>query len=569
MRRVSIAGVKLTHDSAVALIRGNELECVVELEKVDNNIRYSRMDRLEQVTELLAHGRMAAPEVDSWVLDGWFTESQRPQDPVMEVDPAPNLITQVQGREVQLPVAAYRELDNQPPLEGISVPHPLPGIADSYRSHHHSSGHLAGGYCTSPFAQQQRAAAVLVWDGGVAPRLYAVDPGSHAVRSLGAVLPLKGNAYVEVVSRFPPFRLPENSDNGTFQKHQLSAPGKAMAYAGLGRVNHEFRSEISAIYPSLAQRESLVCLPIVLADRIEAAAQRLNVKNADAIHTWQTFLGDLLEHELASKLTRHELTNTPLILTGGCALNIAWNSQLRDSGRFGDVWVPPFPNDSGSALGAACAELMHIGDRWILEWDAYRGPYLRDEPIPIGWNVRPAELSAVAELLHAGIPVMFMHGRAELGPRALGHRSILAPATDRGMLDLLNQIKRREPYRPVAPICLEERASEIFDPGGCDPYMLFQHRLRPAWEERIPVVRHFDGTARLQTISEKQEPVVHELLRHYQRLSGIPVLCNTSANYPGCGFFPSIATALRWGGVGHVWSDGLLYSCANGLVTSS
>jgi len=99
--------------------------------------------------------------------------------------------------------------------------------------------------------------------------------------------------------------------------------------------------------------------------------------------------------------------------------------------------------------------------------------------------------------------------------------------------------------------------------------MLFQHRVRASWEERIPAVCHFDGTARLQTISRDQEPTIHELLRYYQRLSGIPVLCNTSANYPGCGFFPSIAAALRWGGVEYVWSDGLLYTYAIGQVTPS
>jgi carbamoyltransferase len=566
MRPVSIAGLKLTHDSAVALVRDNELECVVELEKVDNNVRYSRMTRLEQVAELLAHGRVARQDIDSWVLDGWFTETQRPHDPAIEVDPSPNLITQVSGRKIQLPVAPYRELNNVPPLEGISIAKPLPGISDSYRSHHHISGHLAGGYCTSPFARQERAAAVLVWDGGVGPRLYIVDPGSRAVRSLGAVLPLKGNAYIEVISRFSPFRLPENSDIDTFQKHQLSVPGKAMAYAGLGSVNDELLSEMSSIYPTLAQQVPFVLLPVALADSIEAAAQRLNVESADAIHTWQTFLGNLLEHELAGKLARHGLTDTPLILTGGCALNIAWNTQLRNSDRLGDVWVPPFPNDSGSALGAACAEMMRMSDRWILEWDAYCGPYLREEPIPPGWNVRPAELAAVAGLLHAGMPVMFMHGRAELGPRALGHRSILAPATDRGMLDLLNKIKRREPYRPVSPICLEERASEIFDPGGRDPFMLFQHSVRASWKEHIPAVCHFDGTARLQTISRDQEPAIHELLRCYERLSGVPVLCNTSANYPGCGFFPSVADALRWGGVEYVWSEGLLYTSASSMV---
>lgn len=563
MKPVSIAGLKLTHDGAVALLSGNELECVVELEKVGNSARYSGIARLEQAVELLAHGTGPGPDIDSWVVDGWFTQTRPGRDPAVEAHPAPNLVTRAGGRKVKLPVAAYHELDNRRPLEGISVAKPLPGISDSYRSHHHSSGHLASGYCTSPFAHRQQAAAVVVWDGGVGPRLYIVDPASRMACSLGPVLPLKGNAYVEVVSRFEPFRLPANADFALFAKHQLSAPGKAMAYAGLGTVNPELLAEMSHMYPRVADEVPFVTLPVVLADEIEASAQRLNVQGADAIKTWQEFLGSLLENALASRLAREGLARMSVILTGGCALNITWNSRLRDSGRFGDIWVPPFPNDSGSALGAACAEMMRTGDQWVLEWDVYRGPCLRAEPVPPGVHVQRAALRTVAELLHAGELVMVMHGRAELGPRALGHRSILARATDDGMKDVLNRIKRREPYRPVAPICLEERASEVFDPGGRDPFMLFQHTVRPAWKKRIPAVCHVDGTARLQTVSENDEPVIYELLRCYQRLSGIPVLCNTSANYPGCGFFPSVADALRWGGVQHVWSEGLLYTCAS------
>lgn len=563
MKPVSIAGLKLTHDGAVALLCGNELECVVELEKVGNNARYSSFSRLEQAAGLLAHGTVPGPDIDSWVVDGWFTQTRPGRDPAVEVHPAPNLVMRAGGRNVKLPVAAYRELDRRRPLDGISVPRPLPGISGSYRSHHHSSGHLASGYCTSPFARRQQAAAVVVWDGGVGPRLYTVDPRSRTAYGLGQVLPLKGNAYVEVVSRFEPFRLPANADFALFAKHQLSAPGKAMAYAGLGTVNPELLAEMSHSYTRLADEVSFVTLPIALADEIEASAQRLNVRGADAIRTWQEFLGSLLEDALASRLAAEGLASMPVILTGGCALNITWNSRLRDSGRFGDVWVPPFPNDSGSALGAACAEMMRTGGRWVLEWDVYRGPCLRAEPVPPEVHVQHAALGTVAELLHAGEPVMIMHGRAELGPRALGHRSILAPATAAGMQDVLNRIKRREPYRPVAPICLEERSSEVFDPGGRDPFMLFQHTVRPAWKERIPAICHVDGTARLQTVSKNDEPVIYELLRGYQRLSGIPVLCNTSANYPGCGFFPSVADALRWGGVRHVWSEGLLYTHAS------
>jgi carbamoyltransferase len=560
MNPASIAGLKLTHDSGLALIRGHELDCVTELEKTGNRCRYARIDQLEQVAELLALNETSPGDVATWVVDGWFTEGRQPSDPGLEVHPSPHLIVQSRGRPTRLPVAAYRELEGQHPLDGVSVTSALPGLAPSYRSHHHTTGHLASGYCTSPFAARGRSAAVLVWDGGVAPRLYVVDPKAGTVRVLGAILPLKGNAYVEVVSRFDPFRLPAGASIADFQRHQLSVPGKAMAYAGLGAVHDELLAEITRSYRDLADQVPFVTLPLVLADSIEESAGKLAVDGAGAICTWQKFLGNLLEEQLASTLAGNKLTRLPLVLTGGCALNISWNSQLRDGGRFDSVWVPPFPNDSGSALGTACAELMRVSSQWVLEWDVYSGPRLRDEVIPPGWTARSAEIAEVAGLLHAGSVVMVLHGRAELGPRALGHRSILAPATDRAMLDLLNDLKLREPYRPVAPICLVERASEVFDPGQSDPYMLFQHHLRPAWQSRIPAVSHVDGTARLQTVSRGQEPAIHELLRCYERLSGIPVLCNTSANLPGRGFFPSVAAALAWGKTDYVWSEGTLYT---------
>jgi carbamoyltransferase len=128
------------------------------------------------------------------------------------------------------------------------------------------------------------------------------------------------------------------------------------------------------------------------------------------------------------------------------------------------------------------------------------------------------------------------------------------------MKQRLNELKGREAYRPVAPICLESRAPEIFAPGTPDPYMLFDHQVRPEWASKIPAVIHLDGTARLQTVTPEQNPVVARVLAEYALLSGIPVLCNTSANLKGCGFFPDVASAAEWGRVPHIWCDGHLYS---------
>lgn len=105
------------------------------------------------------------------------------------------------------------------------------------------------------------------------------------------------------------------------------------------------------------------------------------------------------------------------------------------------------------------------------------------------------------------------------------------------MKDRLNEIKGRAYYRPVAPLCIESRAREVFDPGTQDPYMLFEHRVRANWVDRVPAIVHSDGSARLQTISPSEtNTVAGHILYEYERIGGIPVLCNTSANCPGRGF---------------------------------
>jgi carbamoyltransferase len=247
-------------------------------------------------------------------------------------------------------------------------------------------------------------------------------------------------------------------------------------------------------------------------------------------------------------------------LAGGCALNIKWNRSLRESGLARELFVPPFPNDAGSAIGMIACDLFREGGG-PLAWSSYLGASLGPElPLAPEWVGKPCGLEQLAALmLNTGDPVVFLAGRAELGPRALGHRSILADPRNVAMRDRLNAIKGREPFRPVAPICIEHRARQIFSPGKRDPFMLFEHRVRDGWAERIPAVIHLDGTARLQTISESDEPQLFELLTHWERISGVPVLCNTSANNSGCGFFPDAASAARWGGCRFIWVEGQLF----------
>jgi carbamoyltransferase len=147
---------------------------------------------------------------------------------------------------------------------------------------------------------------------------------------------------------------------------------------------------------------------------------------------------------------------------------------------------------------------------------------------------RPADLAdAVAGVIADDGVVAWFQGRSEYGPRALGHRSLLANPRDAATIDRLNAVKGRESFRPVAPMVLEERAAEVFDGPLPSPFMLFTHRVRPGWAPRIPAALHVDGTARIQTVDREREPLVARMLEAVDRRTGAPVVINTSLNTAG------------------------------------
>ena len=204
-----------------------------------------------------------------------------------------------------------------------------------------------------------------------------------------------------------------------------------------------------------------------------------------------------------------------LVFMGGCALNSSANTLLWNI--FKDIWIMPNPGDAGSSLGAAAAM---YGKH--LNWN---GPYLGHN---VGGNYPTDKILAG---LKKDKIVAVAAGRAEYGPRALGNRSILADPRDPHIKDKVNLIKQREPFRPFAPVVLEEFASEWFDMEFVSPYM--QYTVRCLQPEKIPSVVHEDGTSRVQTVNKEQHPGLHMLLRKWYWDTGCPVLLNTSLNIKG------------------------------------
>ena len=232
-----------------------------------------------------------------------------------------------------------------------------------------------------------------------------------------------------------------------------------------------------------------------------------------------------------------------LCLAGGVAMNSKANGRLLASGLIDDIFVQPAATDDGSAAGAALASHLRLGEpvpRYELE-DVLLGPEVSTSQIEQA--IRAYRLPAVrvldapsiaAQLIARGHIIGWFQGRMEFGPRALGARSILADARDPRMKDRVNEcVKFRESWRPFAPSCLEERAHEYFQPAYRSPFMILTFEVRPDKRDVIPAVTHADRSARVQTVARRVNPRYWRLIYEFDRLTGVPVVMNTSFNLRG------------------------------------
>jgi carbamoyltransferase len=261
--------------------------------------------------------------------------------------------------------------------------------------------------------------------------------------------------------------------------------------------------------------------------------------HADLAASVQTRLEEVLV-ELARWL-RERSGGRRLAMAGGVALNCVANTRILEESGYDDLWVQPAAGDAGTALGSALHVAAELGDTLSPMPGADLGRGFSDEEIERWLRTaqvpyeRPDDVAeAVAQCLADDGVVAWFQGRSEYGPRALGHRSLLAHPGRKENLERLNDVKGREQFRPVAPMVRAERAAEIFSRGPLpSPYMLFVHDVAPEWRDRIPAVVHVDGTARVQTVDPEKEPLVARMLAGFERRTGIPVVINTSLNTAG------------------------------------
>jgi carbamoyltransferase len=276
----------------------------------------------------------------------------------------------------------------------------------------------------------------------------------------------------------------------------------------------------------------------VLLGPARKGGEELTQKHKDIATSVQRVTEELIFHILNSLQKRTGLKS--VCIAGGVAQNSVANGKILENTKFEEVYIPPAGHDAGTAMGSALWLFNHIqkNDRLPAVYDAYTGYKTNDLEIEACLKDRDVEftkysdnelIDTVATELINGAVVGWFQGRAEFGPRALGHRSILVDPRRADAKELLNsKIKRRESFRPFAPSILEEYVSEYFEKTDKVPFMEKVYPIKKEKHSEIPAVTHVDGTGRLQTVSKGDR--YHDLISKFHELSGTPILLNTSFN---------------------------------------
>lgn len=481
------------HDGAVAHLRDGHLVYSIEAEK-DSNYRYTPVSsrdmldafgRLDQVPDVVCTG-------------GWWPREACPTGSPSHV--------------------GYRGIAK----DGITVDRRrLIGKSVPFFSSTHERSHLLCGFGMSPFPQGSSCYA-LVWEGAIGA-FYEIDPGMN-ITLIADVMNEPGHRYASIYGLADP-TFPKNAPFSRF-----SDAGKLMALASFAQRSTPTAEEEALMTFLLSSQH----VGLDLYDRLGSSVyHNVGIDNTD----FRNFAG-IFSDKIFNTFHRFAKTNLrkglPLVIAGGCGLNCDWNAKWRETGIFSDVFVPPVANDSGSAIGTAIDAQLHFTRDAKIEWNVYSGlPFSTDSPAVLDrYDVRNASCEEVAHMLSSGLILGWINGRYEIGPRALGNRSILAAPFDDSTRVRLNEIKQREQFRPIAPVCLEADAVRWF---GCDhesPFMLFTYRANT---DALAAVTHVNGTARLQTVSPSTNAHLYDLLVAFKARTGYGVLCNTSLNFNGKG----------------------------------
>lgn len=400
----------------------------------------------------------------------------------------------------------------------------LLGKTVDFFSSSHERSHLLCAFGMSNLPKGTPCYALL-WE-GVIGAFYEIDAKLN-VTKIGDVMQEPGHRYAMLYALADP-----TFDKSAAEYSRLSDAGKLMALASFSTRSQP--SDEEEKITSFLMQDCQHLKP----SQLEALKEFRHFNVGPDDPEFRNFAGIFSDHlfdHFHRFATKNLKRGMPLLIAGGCGLNCDWNSKWKESGYFSDVFVPPVANDSGSAIGTAIDAQFHFTGNPKVTWDVYSGlQFLSNEVVDVAYfDEWEPSMATVANMLASDLILGWASGRYEIGPRALGNRSILAEPFKASTRERLNVIKQREQFRPIAPVCLEDEAGKWF---GChlpSPFMLYTYR---ATTDALVAVTHVNRTARIQTVSSLTNRPLFELLTAFKALTGYGVLCNTSLNFKSKGF---------------------------------
>jgi predicted NodU family carbamoyl transferase len=405
----------------------------------------------------------------------------------------------------------------------------LLGKTVNFFSSSHERSHLLCAFGMSDLPKGTPCYALL-WE-GIIGAFYEIDKELN-VTKVGDVMSEPGHRYAMLYALADP-----TFDKASAEFSRLSDAGKLMALASFSKRGQPSKEEemiISFLLQDCKHLRPKQCEALKECRHYNVGVDDPEFRNFAGIFS------DSIFYRFHRFATTHLKRGRPLLIVGGCGLNCDWNTKWRESGIFSDVFVPPVANDSGSAIGTAVDAQFYFTGNPKVEWDVYSGLHFQTtDPVDADhFDEWEPNFETVADMLASDLILGWVNGRYEIGPRALGNRSILAAPFKTSTRERLNAIKQREQFRPIAPVCLEDDAERWFGCNRPSPFMLYTYR---ASTDALAAVTHVNQTARIQTVSVLTNAPLFELLTAFKALTGYGVLCNTSLNFKGKGFINTIA----------------------------
>ncbi len=524
-----------THDTGVALINDGRLEIVLEEERLNREKKTKKFPALSLDAALGQRG-LSINDIDLitmpwhiptfWRTLGWA---------ILRKFPASTNLIHMRAHPPQQnqlfrgkPYLAKRlrehfQTKQLPPIRGIG--------------HHHSH---AASFFISPFEE----ATVLVMDG------YGDDASTSAYTGVGNQLKRhwKTNLFnslgilYTVVTQHLGFQA--NQDEGKVMG--LAAYGRSTyldAFRDVLRLTDDGRYQVNMNYFDFDCYGLARPFKPLFEKRFGPSRkpdQPLSEHHMDIAYALQTVVEEAIVHITRGLSRRFPSRN--LVLVGGVALNCVANARILADTDFENIWIPPNASDTGATMGSALwhyhQQLQQPRD-FVLTHPFYGKEYSQESitnalaEYGLGFvELTDQELfRRTAEDLANGKIVGWYQGRFEMGPRALGNRSILADPRRAEMKDILNRrVKHRESFRPFAPAVLREKVSEWFEIEQADPFMTIAPQVRSDQRERIPSGVHEDGTARIQTVDRTTNPRYYGVIKAFGEITGVPIVLNTSFN---------------------------------------